>query len=344
MPGDGVGKEVINESVRVLRRCLPGDDQLILEHFDFGATRFLHDGTTLSEEFVARLHDGQFHGIFFGAIGDARVPKNAHARPILLRMRQEFGMFANIRPTKLRDLRLCPLKAVTRLDQVDMVIVREATESLYTNSGGRAHRGTRSEVATDIMVSTYFAIERCTRYAFELARTRRQRVTLAHKANAIENAHGLWVEVFNQIKTEFPDVEARLLYCDVAGMHLIQRPWDFDVILCDNLIGDMLSDEASALEGGLGLAPSSTIMPGTRGLFEPVHGSAPDIAGKGIANPLAAILTAMMMLEFFHYFDHAQRIDRAVTECLLADETTPDLGGSLNTVQATDAVLRRITA
>ena len=338
VPGDGIGSEVIEQGVRVLQALAP---DLELEHFDLGADRYLRDGVTLPDDVFARWRD-DFSAIFLGALGDPRVPSNVHAKEILLGSRFRLDLFINQRPIKLLDERRSVLRGKGP-DDIDIMVFRENTEDLYTGMGGTFKKGTPDEVAQEVCIATRKGVERIVRAAFAYAHDRGlKRVCMADKSNAMRNTGGLWQRVYREVADEYPGIDASHLYVDVLAMELVRAPERFDVIVTSNLFGDIITDLGAILQGGIGLACSGNIHPGKVSLFEPVHGSAPDIAGKGIANPLAAVLTAGMMLEFLGRPDAAARVQRSVQACLLADEVTPELGGSLTTAQVGDAVLARL--
>ncbi len=309
---------------------------LDFEEWDLGADRYLRTGTSITDEEMATL--GRCDAVLLGALGDPRVPDNAHARDILLGMRFRLDLYVNLRPVRLFDVAHSPLRDVTTAD-IDIVIFRENTEGIYTGVGGTFKRGTADEVAVEEDINTRKGVERILRAAFEYAsRTGRERVTMADKANAMRNAGGLWRRTFDEVGEEFPDVEREALYVDVLAMDMIRRPARYGVIVTGNLFGDILSDLAAGLVGGLGLAPSANLHPGRIGVFEPVHGSAPDIAGTARANPLAAILSGAMLLDHLDAPDAAAAVERAVRAALAACRTTPDLGGSLRTAEVGDWV------
>ncbi len=343
LPGDGIGPEVIEAATFVLDAAARRYGfEVQTETFDLGAERYLRTGETMPEAEFARLRD-EHRFILLGAFGDPRVPSNVHAKDILLGLRQRLDLYVNLRPVALWDAALCPLAGVQR-GGIDMAVVRENTESVYVGIGGRLRPDTPEEVAQSVMIATRGACDRLLRYAFELARTRRGVVTLCDKANAIPEAHGLWRKSLAAIRGEFPDVEARTLYADVAAMRMVTHPHEFDVVVGDNLIGDILSDLAAALVGGLGLAPSASLHPGRHALYEPVHGSAPDIAGKGIANPLAAILSTAMLLRDAGWAEAADAIVAASERSLQEGQTTHDLGGSLATRDVASYIADRVAA
>ncbi len=338
VPGDGIGNEVIAEALRVLDALDGGRLGLQFEHFDLGADRYLRDGTTLPDDVFNRWKS-EFQAIFLGALGDPRVPSNVHARDILLGSRFRLDLFINLRPISLLDARRCPLKDKGP-EHVDMVVFRENTEGLYTGVGGQFKRDTEDEIAIEQEINTRKGVERIIRAAFAYARARgRKKVCMADKANAMRHGHDLWQRVFKQVKAEYPEIESSHLYVDVLAMEMVRVPERFDVIVTNNLFGDIITDLGAALQGGIGLACSGNIHPGRVSLFEPVHGSAPDIAGKGIANPMAAILTGGMMLEHLGFPAEHARVQAAVRACLERDQVTPELGGKLSTRDVASAVI-----
>ena len=340
LPGDGVGKEVTREAARVLRAVRP---DLELVEWPHGADRFLETGETITDAEFAEL-SSSYDAVLLGALGDPRVPGNEHARQILLGMRFKLDLFINFRPVRLLHERLCPLKGKT-VEDLDFVIFRENTEGVYVGMGGTFKQGTPDEVAIQEDVNTRKGVERIIRAAFEYARRNGlSRVTMSDKANAMEFAGGLWRRVFKLVAAEYADIESEALYVDMLAMDLVRRPERYQVIVTGNLFGDILSDLGAQLAGGLGLSPSGNIHPGRIGLFEPVHGSAPDIAGKDLANPFAAVLTAGLMMEHLGRPAEAAKLEDAVRACILAGEATTDLGGTLGTQAAGDAIVRRLVA
>ncbi len=331
LPGDGIGAEVTAEARKVLE-CVAAQDGLSLELVEWphGAQRYLDTGQTITPEEMARL-ERDYDAILLGALGDPRVPGNEHARDILLGLRFRLDLYINLRPVKLVDPRFSPLKEV-RAEDVDIVIFRENTEGVYVGLGGTFKTGTADELAIEEDVNTRKGVERIVRAAFAYACERgRARVTLADKANAMRNAGGLYRRVFKEVSAGNPDVQSNAMYVDALAMDLVLHPAQYDVIVASNLFGDILSDLAAALAGGLGIAPSANLHPGKPGMFEPVHGSAPDIAGRDRANPLASILTAALMLEQLGYPETAAHIEAAATASIRAGATTADLGGTLGT-------------
>jgi len=342
VPGDGVGPEVVGEARRVLEAvAAAGLADLSFREFPHGADHFLATGETLGDEAFAALRD-EVDVILLGAVGDRRVPDNRHAHDILLGLRFRLDLYVNFRPARLRDARFSPLRAASDAP-IDFVIFRENTEGAYSGAGGGIRGGTPQEIAVGENFATRWGVERIVRAAFEYAeRTDRRLVTLADKANAIPQVYGLWRRVFDEVAAEFPSVEAERQYVDALAMDLVRRPARYGVIVTDNLFGDILSDLAAELVGGLGLAPSANYRPDGPGLFEPVHGSAPDLAGRGEANPLAAILSAALLLEHVGAGEGGRAVDAAVTAALRADVVTPDLGGSRTTSEVGQWIADRI--
>ncbi|MCB9758288.1 MAG: 3-isopropylmalate dehydrogenase [Alphaproteobacteria bacterium] len=343
IPGDGIGREVIDQGLRVLQH-LDGERglDLVFEHLPYGADRYLETGTSITADEMQALR--RYDAIFLGALGDPRVPTSQHAKDILLGMRFQLDLYINLRPVKLLDARYCPLKDRAP-EEVSFVVFRENTEGLYTGIGGQFKRGTPDEVAIEAELNTRKGVERIIRAAFEYADARGLgRVCMSDKSNAMRHGHDLWQRVFRAVAAEYPAIEASHLYVDVLTMEMVRAPDRFDVIVTNNLFGDIVTDLGAQLQGGIGLAASGNIHPGQAAMFEPVHGSAPDIAGQGKANPLAAILSAGMMLGHLGHPDLEDRIERAVRDCLQADRVTRELGGTLSTSQVGDAVIAALDA
>ncbi len=341
LPGDGIGREVIAE-VMQLAEAVRRAGHLVAnwEELDWGADRYLATGQAMPSGGMEYLRG--FDAILVGAFGDPRIPDFAHARQILLGMRFELDLFINMRAVRCFEERLNPLKSVQARD-IDLVIVRENTEGLYCGAGGRLHAGTPHEVAIQEMIVTRMGVERILRAAFELARTRqRRKVTLVDKANVLQFAGELWQRTFGQVASEFPDVAKDHLYADTAAMELVRNPGRFDVVVTENLFGDVLSDLAATLGGGLGLAASANLHPGRVSMFEPVHGSAPDIAGAGRANPLAAVASFSLLLRHVGRPALADALDAAVTATVRDGIVTPDLGGTCTTAEVGTAVRERM--
>jgi 3-isopropylmalate dehydrogenase len=335
--GDGIGRDVVAEVIPILT-ALGG---LELEHLPWSADYFLQTGITIPPGGYDTLRS--FDAIFIGALGDPRVPDNRHARDILLGTRFELDLYVNYRPVRLLDDRLCPLKNRGRGD-VNFVVFRENTEGLYVGAGGRLRAGTEDEVAIQEEVNTYRGVHRIIRHAFEFAKARGLRkVCMADKSNAMAEGHALWQRVFRELALRYPQIDATHLYIDALAMFLVQSPGQFEVIVTNNLFGDIITDIGGALQGGLGMAASGNIHPGRTSMFEPVHGSAPPLAGKNVANPIGAILSAALMLETLGRAADARRIEQAVEAAVHAGEGTRDIGGSLGTREAGAAILKRLT-
>ena len=342
IPGDGIGTEVTREAVKVLRAVTETSPATLeFTEFDWGAERYLRDATTLPDDAVTMLRR-DFDAILFGAVGDPRVPSNKHAADILLGLRSKLDLYVNLRPVELMDANLTPLRDRGTSD-INFAVLRENTEGLYVGVGGQFQRGTPWEVAVQEDINTRKGVERIIRYAFEYARERRlDRVCMSDKSNALTFGHELWRRVFSQVKHEYPEIESRHLYIDTLVMEMVRDPGQFQVIVTCNLFGDILSDLGAQLAGGLGLAPSGNIHPGRISLFEPVHGSAPNIAGKNLANPSGAVLAAAMMLDHLDLAPEAERLRQAVRRAVREKHTTVDLGGKLGTREAGDWLAEQV--
>jgi 3-isopropylmalate dehydrogenase len=280
-----------------------------------------------------------FAAILFGAIGDPRVPDNRHAADILLGMRFGLDLYANVRPVRLLHERLCPLKGV-QAEQINFTVMRENTEGAYINAGGVFKKGTADEVATQEEIHTRKGVDRIIVYAFEYARrTGRSKVCMSDKANVLRYAGDLWQRCFKEAAARYADIQTQHLYVDALTLLMVRAPAEFQVIVTNNMFGDIITDLAAALQGGLGMAASGNIHPDGVSLFEPVHGSSPLMAGKNVANPMGSILTAAMMLDHLGLSRPARAIEAAVTECVREAKTTRDVGGSLGTREVTDAVI-----
>jgi len=342
IPGDGIGPEVVRESVRVIRRLQETRDiPLEFVDFDWGAEKFLKEGVTLPQGSLEMLSD-QFDAILTGAFGDPRVPSNKHAEDILLGMRRGLDLYINLRPVRLLNARLTPLRD-KKNEYIDFVVFRENTEGAYCGAGGFLKQGTIDEIATQEEVNTRRGVERIIVAAFEYARANgRGRVTMADKSNVQRFGGDLWQRVFKEVASSYAEIEANHQYVDAMAMFMVLDPGQYDVIVSNNMFGDILTDLGAAIQGGLGLAASGNIHPGRVSLFEPVHGSAPPLAGKGIANPIGAILTSAMMLEYLGYQTESRMIEEAVRAAISAEETTRDLGGKLSTEEAGAAIVSRL--
>jgi 3-isopropylmalate dehydrogenase len=342
--GDGIGQEVIPQAVKVIQAS---GSSVELADFDWGADRYLRDGVTVPTDGFAMLAR-DFDAILVGAFGDPRVKTNIHAKEILLGMRFKMDLYANVRPVRLLDAALCPLKGIEPKD-VDFVVLRENTEGVYTDAGGVFKQGTPDEIATQEDINTRKGVERIIRYAFEycerhtkLDGSPRKKVLMCDKSNAMTHAGGLWQRVFKGVSGEYPQITAQHMYVDALCMQMVRDPRQFDVIVTNNMFGDIITDLAAGLQGGLGMAASGNIHPGKTSMFEPVHGSAPPIAGKNMANPFGAILTAAMMLAHLGFFNESAKIEAAVLEAVRQKKTTQDIGGPLGTREAGEWVANHV--
>jgi len=344
IPGDGIGTEVVAQADKALR-WLASDASLPLAitRYDYGAQRYLDTGVTITDDEMAALqrdHDA----ILLGAMGDPRVKDNRHARDILLGTRFELDLYVNYRPVKLLHDRLCPLKD-RGVDDVDFVVFRENTEGVYVSIGGRFKPGTDDEVAIQEEINTFKGVNRIIRHAFEYARTSgRRKVCMADKSNAMQQGHALWQRVFKQVASEYADVEATHYFIDALAMYLVRDPSEFEVIVTNNLFGDIVTDLGAQLQGGLGLAASGNLHPGRTSMFEPVHGSAPPMAGRNVANPCGAILSSALMCEHLGLEREARAIEAAVRACVIDGRVTADAGGNLGTKETGQAVCEALRA
>jgi tartrate dehydrogenase/decarboxylase/D-malate dehydrogenase len=342
--GDGVGVEVIPQAKRVLEKIGGRHElQFTFQDFDWGSDYYFRHGRMMPADAIDLLRP--FDAILLGAVGHPRVPDHVTLNGLLLPIRRAFDQYANARPAVLYRGVDSPL-ALRKGERIDFVVVRENTEGEYAQVGGFVYQHQPEEVAIQTSVFTRRGIDRIVRFAFELARRRngKKRVTSVTKSNAQGFGMVLWDRAFAAVAAEFPDVSTESLLVDAAAMNFIRRPESFDVVVASNLFGDILSDISAIIIGSMGLAPSANLDPLRRypSMFEPVHGSAPDIAGKGIVNPLATILSAAMMLDHLGATEAAGRVGRAVAEALAEGARTPDLGGTRSTVEVTDAVLHKI--
>jgi 3-isopropylmalate dehydrogenase len=332
IPGDGIGQEVVAEGLKVLDAVLPG---VSTTHFDLGAARYLRTGETLPESAVEELrgHDA----ILLGAIGDPSVPPGVLERGLLLKLRFLLDHHVNLRPVRLFPGVTSPLGDVS----FDFVVVREGTEGPYTGNGGALRVGTPHEVATEVSVNTAFGVERVVRDAFARAQARpRKHLTLVHKTNVLVHAGAVWKRVFDEVHQEFPDVAVDYQHVDAASMFFVTQPQRFDVVVTDNLFGDIITDIGAAIGGGIGLAASGNLDPSRANpsMFEPVHGSAPDIAGQGKADPTATVLSVAMLLDHLGHKAEAARVEAAVAQDLAtrgtASRSTSQIGDALAALAA----------
>ncbi|OGA76899.1 MAG: tartrate dehydrogenase [Betaproteobacteria bacterium RIFCSPLOWO2_12_FULL_65_14] len=336
IPGDGIGNEVIPAGIELLNRVADGF-RLQFENFDWSSERYKRTGAYIPEGGLRKLKT--FDAIFFGAVGAPDVPDHVSLWGLRLPICQGFDQYANVRPSRLLPGITSPMR---NAHEIDWVIVRENTEGEYSGSGGRVHRGLPEEVATETSVFTRKGVERVHRFAFELARKRpRKHLTLVTKSNAQRHGMVLWDEIFHEVASQYGDVATDRILVDAATTRMVLKPAAIDVMVASNLHADVLSDLAAALSGSLGIAPTANLNPERRfpSMFEPIHGSAFDITGKGVANPIATFWTASMMLEHLGEAQAAARIMRAVEKVTAAKVFTPDLGGRASTREVTDAVL-----
>ncbi len=344
LAGDGIGRDVTAEAVKVLaaageRWRLP----LELVALPWSADHYLATGETLPAGALEDLRDN-YAAVLVGAYGDPRVPDMRHAADILLGTRFGLDLYINFRPCRLYDARLCPLKGKGEKD-VDFVIFRENTEGAYVGVGGNFKKGTADEVAVQEEIHTRKGVERILRAAFDWARVHgRRRVCMADKSNVMRFGHDLWQRVFAEVRGEYPEIEASHMFVDALAMQLVRAPEQFDVIVTNNMFGDILTDVGAALQGGLGVAASANLHPGRTSMFEPVHGSAPKHAGTGRANPVGAVLSAVLMLETLGHEEAARGVEEAVARSLREGRTTRDLGGSLATAEVGDWLARQVAA
>ncbi|MCH1867325.1 3-isopropylmalate dehydrogenase [Nocardioides sp. CFH 31398] len=341
IPGDGIGPEVTSEALKVLQAVAPSGVEFAPTTYDLGAERYLATGEVLPDSVLeeVRGHDAILLGAVGGKPGDTRLPAGVLERGLLLRLRFELDHYVNLRPTRLFPGVVSPLADP---GEVDFVVVREGTEGPYTGNGGALRVGTPAEVATEVSVNTAYGVERVVRDAFARAQRRpAKKLTLVHKTNVLVHAGGIWSRVVNEVAREFPEVTVDYLHVDATMIFLTTDPARFDVIVTDNLFGDIVTDLAAAISGGIGLAASGNVNPDRTApsMFEPVHGSAPDIAGQQKADPTAAILSAALMLDHLGLPEQAEAVERAVLDDLAA--RTP--GEARRTAEVGDAIAARLS-
>ena len=341
IPGDGIGVDVTAEAVKVVRAA--GDvfgAPLDLEMLPYGADYYLQTGISLPPNGYATLRE--FDAIYIGALGDPRIPDMRHARDILLGTRFELDLYVNHRPVKLLHERLCPLKDRGPSD-VNFVVFRENTEGVYVNIGGRFKAGTEDEIAIQEEINTYKGVHRIIKHAFEHAtRTGLTKVCMADKSNAMAQGHALWQRLFWELAAQYPGIAATHLYIDALAMQMVKNPGQFQVIVTNNMFGDIVTDLSAQLQGGLGLAASGNLHPGRTSMFEPVHGSAPKYAGKNVANPVGAILSSALMLEDLGLTNEAAAIEAAVKQSVVTGHGTAEIGGTLGTRETGDYIAAAI--
>jgi 3-isopropylmalate dehydrogenase len=343
IPGDGTGPEVVAEGIKVLNAAAEKCGfQLRYTYYDLGGERYLRTGETLPESVLSELR--QFKSIFLGAIGHPRVKPGVLEKEILLRTRFELDQYINLRPVKLYEGVDTPLKGKGAAD-IDFIVVRENTEGLYAGAGGVLRKGTRDEVATQESVNTRKGVERCIRFAFELTRSRnkRKKLTLCGKTNVLTFAFDLWQRAFNEVATEYPDVTTDYAHVDATCMWMVKNPEWFDVIVTDNMFGDIITDLGAMIQGGLGIACGGNINPEGVSMFEPMGGSAPKYTGQNVINPLAAILAAGMLIEYLGEKEGASLIDNAVQKALKSDIKSLDAGKmGMGTHEVGDLIARYV--
>lgn len=343
IPGDGIGVDVTREAVKVIERLREARGlEVELTEFDWNADKYLREGVTLPDGALDMFRN-EFDAIFIGAYGDPRVPDMKHAADILLGIRFGLDLYINLRPVKLLSDRLTPLRGRT-CDDIDMVVFRENTEGAYIGAGGFLRKGTPHEVAIQEEVNTRHGVERIIVAAFEYAREHgRKRVTMSDKSNVMIHGHNLWQRVFHEVAARYPGIESNHMFVDALTMSMVLKPNQWDVIVTNNMFGDIITDLGAALQGGLGMAASGNIHPGQVSMFEPVHGSAPKYAGKNVANPCGAILTVGMMLDFLGQKELAQAIEEAVTNAVEKGDVTIDIGGDLGCAETGTAIATRLS-
>ncbi len=337
--GDGIGPEVVAEGLKVLDAVAAREGFTTeREELDLGGRRYLATGEVLSDATLAHLRG--FDAILLGAVGTPDVPPGVLERGLLLRIRFAFDQYVNLRPVRLYPGVDSPVAGLTP-ERCDMIIVRENTESVYAGAGGTLYPGTPHEVATQESVNTRHGVERVVRYSFELARRRRKHLTLVHKTNVLVHAGGLWQRTVDEVGAEYPDVERAYVHVDAACLYLVTQPERFDVVVTENLFGDIITDLGAAVQGGLGLAASGNLDPERRApsMFEPVHGSAPDIVGTGRADPVATVMSVGMLLDALGETGAAARVDRAVGRLLEERQGCVPDGTSVTTSDVGDRLV-----
>lgn len=343
VPGDGIGQDIVPEGLKVLEAVqqATGDFRLEFEEFPWGCDHYLEAGEVMPANGTEILR--KFDAIYFGAAGHPNVPDYLPGWRLILVVRRAFEQFVNLRPVKLLPGVPCPLVGKTPAD-IDFVIVRENTEGEFAGPGGLVHEGHSQETAVQVSVFTRLGVERVAKYAFELARKRRKKVTNVTKSNAFKDSLVFWDKVVEEVGADFPEVEYEMLYVDAAAMNFVKRPERFDVILTTNLFGDILSDLGGMIMGGIGLGPSGNINPERAfpSMFEPIHGSAPKYAGTGIANPIGSIWAGSLMLEHLGQERGARLMVEAIKDTVKGDVKPREIGGTASTSEVGDAVAEAV--
>jgi len=342
--GDGIGPEVLDEGIKVLNKVaeLKGDVKFEFVHFPWGCEYYLKHGKMMDDDGMEKLKE--FDAIFLGAVGFPGVPDHISLWDLLLRIRKGFDQYLNLRPVQLLEGAPCPLKDVKKED-IDMIVVRENSEGEYAGAGDWLFKGKPEEVVLQTGVFSRKGTERIIRHAYELARKEKKTLTSISKANALNYSMVFWDEVFEEVGKEYPDVKTYSYLVDAAAMFFVKEPQRFQIVVTSNLFGDIITDLGAAIAGGMGLAAGANINPERKypSMFEPIHGSAPDIAGKGIANPLASVWSVSQMLDFFGYEDWGKKVLDAIEAVLVEAKTlTPDLGGTAKTNEVGDAVVAKL--
>ncbi len=346
IPGDGIGTEVISEGIKLLREIekLDGGVTFSCDEFPWGCGYYKRTGKMADDGFMEILKD--YDAVYLGAVGDPEVPDHISLKNLLFKIRQGFDEYVNLRPIKLLKGAACPLKTVNSPEDVDIIVVRENSEGEYSGAGDRLYQGTPDEIALQTGVFSRKGTERIIRYAFELARKEKKTLTSISKGNALNYSMVFWDEIFKEVSKEYPDVQTHSCLVDAACMYFVKEPWRFQIIVTSNLFGDIITDLGAAVAGGMGLAAGANINPERihPSMFEPIHGSAPDIAGKGIADPFAAIWSVSQMMDHFGLDKWGKAIIEAIDEVLIEGKHVPhDLGGNASTQEAGEAVRKKLS-
>ncbi|KQU24285.1 MULTISPECIES: tartrate dehydrogenase [Peribacillus] len=344
--GDGIGPEVINEGVKVLNKVaeLAGDFSFEFTYFPWGCEYYLEHGKMLPDDGMEQLK--KYEAVYLGAVGYPGVPDHISLRELLLKIRKQFDQYVNVRPVKLLQGAPCPLKDVTR-DQIDMVVIRENSEGEYAGAGDWLFKGKPEEVVLQTGVFSRKGTERIIRYAYELARKTGRTLTSISKANALNYSMVFWDQVFEEVGQEYPDVETHSYLVDAASMFFVKQPERFQIVVTSNLFGDIITDLGAAIAGGMGLAAGANLNPERvyPSMFEPIHGSAPDIAHQGIANPLAALWSASQILDFFGHENWGAKVLDVIEQVMVDKKTlTPDMGGVSSTEEVGNEVVALLSA
>ena len=344
IPGDGIGPEVVSEGIKVLDKIAEKDGRITFEYtyFPWGCEYYLEHGKMMDDDGIEQLKE--FDAIYLGAVGYPGVPDHISLWDLLIKIRQEFDQYVNLRPIKLLNGAKCPIKEGDK-QNINMLFIRENSEGEYSGKGDFLFKGKPEEVALQTSVFSRKGTERIIRYAFEIARKEKKSLTSISKGNALNYSMVFWDEVFGEVAKDYPDVETYSYLVDAASMHMIMDPGRFEIVVTSNLFGDILTDVGAALAGGMGLAAGANINPERKypSMFEPVHGSAPDIAGKGLANPLAAIWSVSQMLDFFGFEDLGEKVLDTIEEIMTEGKVlTPDQGGNAKTSEVGDRCVELI--